>query len=236
MTLMQILLYFLIIVLLWTMIPWLIREIVNNKNGDKPILVKHEYNKNSGRFLYEFKMTSWHYRIMQRALVCNMQYILATVNQEEFTGESQSMETLPSNPGEGAPWEDKPMKRQSFPHVTDEQQVMRSEYWTNATTAEINTRGYKPVERLHDTLLWWRVPQFLMLTDAYKFEVPDDPEQYPQHTPATMDNKFKSQAYWEFLKGLFARPGLRDMDTHAIYMVLILIFGAVAGMWLLGFF
>lgn len=234
MTILQLLYYFLILVLLWVMVPWIIRTIVEKKIGDAPVLVKHEYNKNQGRFLYELKMTVWHYRIMQRALVCNMRYELATVDKQEITDEIPS-ETSPANPEDVLGWqENMPVVR--MPHVQDEQRNHRSEYWTNASTADINMRGYKPVERLHDTLLWWRVPQFLMLTDAYKFDVPDDPELYPQHTPATMDNKFKSQNYWEFVKKLFAKPAMRDMDAHSIFMVMIIIAGAVAGLWMMGIF
>lgn len=230
--LIQIMIYVLMIALLWTLIPWIIREAVNRRNGDRPILVKHEYNKQSGRVFYEWFMTSWHYRIMNRALVCNMRYELATVNKEEIS-EPAPLETLPADPGDVPPPE--AQKAVRVPHVQDEQRCHRSEYWTNATTAEINSRGYKPVERLHDTLLWWRVPQYLMLTDAYKFNVPDDKSKYPQHTPATMDNKFKSQNYWEFLKKLFSKVSPRDMDTHAIFMVLILVAGAVGGLWMMGF-
>ena len=233
MNLFTIMFLFLIIILLWTLIPMIIREIVNKMNGDRPILVKHEYNKQSGRVFYEWKMTSWHYRIMQRALICNMRYRLATVDQEEYFEDEPPMETLPIDP-EHPPAENRVVV--SRHHLQDEQQNLREEYWTNASTAEINMRGYKPVERLHDTLLWWRVPQYLMLADAYKFEVPDDITQYPQHTPATMDNKFKSQNYWKFIKGLFSKTGPRDMDTHAIFMVIILIAGAIGGMWMMGFF
>ena len=232
MNLIKIMVYFLIIVILWMIIPMVIREVVNKMNGDAPILVKHEYNRQKGRAFYEWKMTSWHYRIMERALICNMRYELASVDKEEITDETPT-ETLPAIPGEVPPAEVKPART---PHFQDEQRCHREEYWTNASTAEINMRGYKPVERLHDTLLWWRVPQYLMLADAYKFQVPDDPENYPQHTPATMDNKFKSQNYWEFLRKLFSKVSARDMDTHAIFMVIILIVGAVGGMWMLGFF
>lgn len=227
--------YVLLIAILWVMVPWIIREIVDWKNGDRQIVVKHEYNKQSGKIFYEWMMTSWHYRIMNRALVCNMQYRLAKVNKDEIYDEAAPIETSPAVPGE-LQRADPPRKPVHVPHLQDEQQVLREEYWTNASTAEINMRGYKPVERLHDTLLWWRVPQYLMLTDAYKFNVPDDKNKYPQHTPATMDNKFKSQNYWGFLKKLFAKTGPRDMDTHAIFMVLILIAGAVGGMWMLGIF
>lgn len=236
MSLFMILIYFLLLIILWITVPMLIRDYVNRKNGDRPILVKHEYNKNAGRFLYELKMTVWHGKIMQRALVCNMRYRLATVDQDEITDEPEPMETLPATPEQAAAANIMPLRKGKAPHQMDEQQNLRQEFWTNATTAEINSRGYKPVERLHDTLLWWRIPQFLMLTDAYKFVVPDDVENYPQHTPATMDNKFKSQSYWKFIKGLFTKVGARDMDAHAIIMVLVLVFGAVAGMWLLGFF
>lgn len=236
-SILQILIYFLWIVILWVMVPWVIRTVVNWRNGDKPICVKHEYNKNQGRVFYELIMTSWHYRIMQRALVCNMRYRLASVDKEEISDEPEPIEVLPAVPEDAAEVQDpKPAKKIHVPHLADEQQNIRAEYWTNATTAEINTRGYKPVERLHDTLLWWRVPQYLMLCDAYKFNVPDDITQYPQHTPATMDNKFKSQNYWGFLKKLFAKVGPRDMDTHAIFMVVILLVGAVFGMWMFGVF
>lgn len=234
-SILQILYYVLLAVLLWAMVPWMIRTIVNWRNGDRPIIVKHEYNRQRGKVLYEWYMTSWHYRIMDRALICNMRYKLATMEKEEITNEPEPMEVLPAVPGE-VTQSIPPAKPVHVPHLQDEQQNIRAEYWTNASTAEINMRGYKPVERLHDTLLWWRVPQYLMLCDAYKFNVPDDAKQYPQHTPATMDNKFKSQNYWGFLKKLFAKIGPRDMDTHAIFMVLILIAGAVGGMWMLGVF
>lgn len=230
MTIFSLMLAFLILVLLWVTVPWIIRSIVESKIGDAPVLIKHEYNKNQGRFFYELKMTVWHCRIMQRALVCNMRYELATVDKKEITNEP--MTNLPAKPEDVGDWD--PAQIVPMPHLMDEQRNHRAEFWTNATTAEINSRGYKPVERLHDTLLWWRVPQFLMLTDAYKFEVPDDRTLYPQHTPATMDNKFKSQNYWEFVKKLFAKPAMRDMDAHSIFMVMIILAGAIGGLWMMG--
>lgn len=221
MNILLILIYFLIGVILWCLIPMVIRFIVNEYNHNEPVLVKHEYDKEEARFFYEWLMTSWHYRIMGRKLVCNMEFCLRSVRGNPVN--------VPVNPNEDIP---------DAPRIHDEQQLKRMEYWTNAPTSEIKARGYKTAYRLHDGLIWVRVPRYLMIAGAQKFIVPQDKDEngqyiYPQVTPAIMYDKFTSRASEKFKKSL-SKLATRQLDAHALLMLVIMIAGAVCGMFMLG--
>lgn len=212
-----------VLLILWVIVPILIRDIVNRWNGDIEIRVMHHYEKRRGRVFYDWFMTSWHYRIMDRALIVNLRWALSVSPEEE----SESLTT----PGAPSP----KIKRARMPN---EQHVFREEYWVNAPTPEIMQRGYKPIERLHDGLLWIGVPVYAAVADCHKFIVPTDKDDdgqyiYPQHTPAILDNMAKSNANQRFRK-LLTKTAPTALDTHALMMLVIIIAGAVGGMWLLG--
>lgn len=200
----------------------IIKYIVDEMNHHADILVKHEYDREEARFFYEWYMTSWHYRIMRRKLVCNMEMCIRDVqSRPEHLPATQGAEDLPD-----------------APHIHPEQHMKRVEYWTNATTAEIKNRGYKPALRLHDGLIWIRIPRYLMIAGAHKFDVPQDKDEdgqyiYPQVTPAIMYDKFTSRASERFKKAM-SKLGARQIDMHALLMMIILVVGAVGGLFMLG--
>lgn len=219
MNFLMIIIYIWVAVILWFLVTWLIRYLVNEKNKHAPILVKHDYTEN---VFYQIWMVFWHYRIMQRSLVCNMTMKLASVKKEPM--DVQSLTTADSP---------------QYPTIRDEQIMVREEYWTNAKASEIKRRGYKTVERLHDSIWWVRVPRYLQVAGAIKFETPKtiNPKtgtyDYPQHTPSILADRFQSRASDKFKK-MMAKQTVRQLDSHMIMMMAILAVGCIAGMWLLG--
>lgn len=203
---------------LWVLVKRLCQEREERRTGGRTVEVPFDH-WNRG-WWYVVKTTFWQGRVLDRALVCNMHYRLARADN----GGDQS---LPAVPGQAAP--------APRPYLCDEQVDDREEYWTNASNAEITLRGYRPVERLHDSLAWFRIPTFMIYTGAYRFEVPPDPEKYPQHTPALMDDKFESQGFWSFVRGLTTKVAARELDVQAIALVLVILAGVVGGLWMMGF-
>lgn len=212
--------YVWIAIILWIVISWTIRYLVNKKNGHAPVLVKHDYTEN---VFYQIWMVLWHRRIMQRSLVCNMTMKLATVKKEPMNEKSLVVEDQVPD----------------YPTIRDEQIMIREEYWTNAKAPEIKKRGYKTVERLHDSIWWVGVPRYLQVAGAIKFETPKtiNPKtgtyDYPQHTPSILADRFQSRASDKFKK-MMAKQTVRQLDSHMLMMMAILAVGCIAGMWLLG--
>lgn len=213
--------YFLAAVLLWVLVKRLLQAREERMTGGGLVEVPHDHGNR--RWWYNFKMTFWHGRVLDRALVCNMHYRLAKA--DERNAESVELDLADGTPARLPP----------RPHVCDEQVCDREEFWTNASNAEIMQRGYRPAERLHDTLAWLKIPTFMIYTGAYRFEVPPDKDLYPQHTPALMDDKFESQSFWGFVRGMATRVAARELDVHGIVMVLVIVAGAVGGLWMMGF-
>ena len=123
-----------------------------------------------------------------------------------------------------------------------EQQCTRDEFWTNRKTKDILNAGYLPVTGLSRVsgIAWAGVPVYMSITGAEKFIVPRDKDKdgrfiYPQHTPALIENKIRSQATANFLKK-FKRAGGPEMDMQGIIMLALLAVGAVVGCWWLGIF
>lgn len=218
MNVLVLIIYIWLIVIAWMMGTRLIRWYVNTKQGKTPYLKEHDYTANA---LNQIIAVFWQYRIMKRSLVCNMKVELASVAHAPVNTRHPTIN--------GA----------NAPIIRDEQVMNHEEYWTNATKEEINTRGYKPVERLHDSIWWVFVPRYLQIAGAVQFEVPDtiDPKTgkyvYPQHTPSIMADRFQSKASDRFRK-MLSKQGARTLDLHTMAMLMILAIGAIFGLFMMG--
>lgn len=239
----EVVLVILVAVVAWVIVPALIRKHVNKKLGDAIVKIPHEYDKREGKFFYDFMMTFWQYRILQRKLVINMRYRVAELVEHEPAPEDPEYysEEQPTTLPDTLHYNTYRELKTANPTLRKEQQAPREEYWVNIPASDLMAGGYLPVSGMarHDSLLWFNVPVYLDVTGAYKFEVPRDLDPktgrpvYPQHTPAILDNMFKSQATREYIKGM-TKTAMAKMDGQALLMLVILVIGAIGGLFLLG--
>lgn len=232
MNMMSMLLGILGLMILVIVVPILIRQIYYSKHPGE-LRTPHDYTIRDGKFFDDFKQVLWYRRILKQKLVVNMHYQLAEqVNNEAV----ESTDII-------VPGQEPMFVRRAETTAKEEQQCTREEYWTNRPTKEIHNAGYLPVTGMPRVsgLLWAGVPVFMSVTGAYKFEITDerDPEtglyKYPHHTPALLENKIRSQATKKFLNK-FRKANGPAMDGQAIIMMIVLVVGAIAGMWWLGIF
>ena len=192
----------------------------------------YDYALQDGKFLNDLIIVFWHRRILQQKLVVNMHYRIAE------QAENEAVESTELIPYDGAPQ----FVRRAESTAKSEQQCTREDFWTNRPTTEIQNAGYLPVTGMPRVsgILWAGVPVFMSITGAEKFVVPRDKDKdgrftYPQHTPALIENKIRSQATAQFLKK-FKRAGGPEMDMQGMIMLILLAVGAVVGCWWLGIF
>lgn len=116
-------------------------------------------------------------------------------------------------------------------------EAQRTNTWTDRMPADLEQEGYRRCEGLYDSIIWWGVPVFLRFHGLTEFDSRqkngDGEYIIPQDTPATLHDFLKSNADREFLKGM-AKTSMPDMDLHKLIMIMILVAGAVAGLFLLG--
>lgn len=193
-----------IIIVGWFVCTAIIRNHVNSKIGH-PVQIPFDYTQKN--FFYDLKETFWNAWVMQRKLIVDMRFYMRTPDILK-------------------------------PNVKPIQSLECKEYWTDLSKSDIHQRGYLPVERLHDTLAWVGVKTYLRFDNPQRFEVPKDKDEkghfiYPQDTPATLYDKWRSNATKDFIKNM-SKLGMREIDTQTIIMIGIIGAGAVVGMWLLG--
>lgn len=212
--------------------PWIVRKwYYSNHPGE--VRTPHDYTVQDGKFVEDVKQVFWHRHILKQKLVVNLHYRIA----EQANNEAVESTEL-SIPGQLPQF-----VRRAESTAKQEQQCTREEFWTNRKTIDIQNAGYLPVTGLPRVsgLVWMGVPVFMSITGAVKFPVTKeiDPKtgkyRYPQHTPALIENKIRSQATKEFLKK-FKKAGGPEMDTQGMIMIALLAVGAIVGCWWLGIF
>ena len=226
----SVLLVVLALVILIVLGPILIRRIYYEKHPGE-IRTVHDHTVNDGKFLYDLVRVIWHRHILKEKLVINLHYKIAEQAENEAVDSTEL-----SVPGQLPQF----VKRAECT-AKEEQQCTREQFWTNRPSNKILEAGYLPVTGMSrvSSLAWWGVPVYMSITGAEKFIVPRDKDPktgqfiYPQHTPALIENKIRSQAYINFLKK-FKKAGGPEMDTQSIIMLALLGVGAIVGLWWLG--
>ena len=212
--------------------PFLIRKKYYSEHPGEVRSV-HDYTIQDGKFFEDLKEVVWHRHILKQKLVVNLHYQLAEQAENEAV-ESYEMVAY----GEGPQF-----IRRAESTAKEEQQCTREEFWTNRPTTQILKAGYLPVTGLARVsgIAWAGVPVYMSVTGAVKFDVPKDKDPktgqfiYPQHTPALIENKIRSQAFANFLKKFKKAQG-PEMDMQGMAMLILLAVGAVVGCWWLGIF
>ena len=212
--------------------PWVVQWWYYSKHpGD--LWIKHDYTIQDGKVFRDFFDVLWHRRILGMKIVTNLHYRLA----EQANNEAVESTEL-SIPGQLPIF-----VRRAESTAKMEQQCTREEWWTNRRAVDIMNAGYLPVTGMPriSGLLWAGVPVYMSVTGAVKFAVPTDIDpktgmpQYPQHTPALLENMIRSQATRNFLSKFRKGQG-PAMDTQAIIMLIVLVVGAIIGMKWMGIF
>lgn len=118
----------------------------------------------------------------------------------------------------------------------------RRDAWTTLSPRDLQELGYKRIEGLYDSLLWWGVPVYMQIHGGEKFDVehamiklPDGSEElaYSQDTPATLNDFMRSNATTDFIKGM-SKTQLPAMDLQKLVMIGIIAAGAIFGLMMLG--
>ena len=211
--------------------PWIVRKwYYSNHPGE--VRTPHDYTVQDGKFFEDVKQVFWHRHILKQKLVINLHYRIA----EQANNEAVESTEL-SAPG-GLP----EFVKRAESTAKQEQQCPREEFWTNRKTRDILNAGYLPVIGMSRVsgIAWAGVPVYMSVTGAVKFNVPRDKDAdgrfiFPQHTPALIENKIRSQATANFIKK-FKKAGGPEMDTQGMIMIALLAVGAVVGCWWLGIF
>lgn len=123
---------------------------------------------------------------------------------------------------------------------TTDQVIDRSDRWTDINPENLQRAGYKRVYGLYDSIVWWKVPVYMRIHNAHKFDVRHATDAdgiliYSQDTSATLHDAMQSNATQDFIKGM-GKTSIASMDLQKILMIGILAVGAFFGMYMLGVF
>ena len=192
---------------------------------------RYDHSKQDGKFFNDLREVIWHRHILKQSLVINMHYQIA----EQANNEAVESTEL------SIPRELPQFVRRAECTAKDEQQCTREDFWTNRPRRKILDAGYLPVTGMPGVsgLAWMGVPVYMSMTGAVKFTVPKDKDPktgqyiFPQHTPALIENKIRSQATKIFLSK-FKKAAGPSMDTQSIIMLAMLAVGVVVGLWWIG--
>lgn len=114
----------------------------------------------------------------------------------------------------------------------------RTDLWTTESAEALQKRGYKKVEGLYDSLIWWRVPVYMRIDGAQVYDVrsaigSDGMPLYSQDTAATLHDVMQSNATEKFIKGL-GKISMSSLDIQKLVMIAIVGVGAVFGLMMMG--
>lgn len=113
----------------------------------------------------------------------------------------------------------------------------RTDTWTTMSPEALHQAGFKKVTGLYDSLIWWKVPVYLQIHGAKKFNIKERNEAgaliYSQDSAATLHDFMQSKATQNFIKGM-GRTAVSSMDMQKIGMIAIIGAGAIFGMYMLG--
>lgn len=117
--------------------------------------------------------------------------------------------------------------------------LRRCDKWTDEDKASLQSKGYRPIKGLNDSILWLVVPQYAKLSNLKKFDVRQCDKYgrplYSLDTAGTLNDSMKSDNDAKFIKGM-GKAALPSMDLQTIIMIVIIGAGAIFGLKFLGAF
>lgn len=110
----------------------------------------------------------------------------------------------------------------------------RKEYWTDEKSEDLHATGYKPIEGLKNSLIWWGIPIYGRLQGFKTLEITDP--NASKDTPMTLDDRMHSNLTTKFAKSLARATTLAGMDIQKMVLMGAIAVGAVLGMHYFGVF
>ena len=110
----------------------------------------------------------------------------------------------------------------------------RKEYWTSEKSEDLHATGYKSIEGLKNSLIWWGIPIYGRLQGFKTLEITDP--QASKDTPMTLDDRMHSNLTTKFAKSLARATTLAGMDLQKMLLMGAIAIGAIVGMHYFGVF
>lgn len=110
----------------------------------------------------------------------------------------------------------------------------RKEYWTDQKSEDLHATGYKSIEGLKNSLIWWGIPIYGRLQGFKTLELTDP--NASKDTPMTLDDRMHSNLTTKFAKSLARATTLAGMDLQKMLLMGAIAIGAVIGMHYFGVF
>ena len=116
----------------------------------------------------------------------------------------------------------------------------RSDTWQDTPATQLQNAGYKKIDGLYDSIIFWGVPVYCQIHGGQRFDVSSARDAagnliYSQDTSATLNDFMQSSATQNFIKGM-GKTALPAMDLQKIVMIAVIAAGAFFGMYMLGIF
>ena len=110
----------------------------------------------------------------------------------------------------------------------------RKEYWTSEKSEDLHATGYKSIEGLKNSLIWWGIPIYGRLQGFKTLEITDP--NASKDTPMTLDDRMHSNLTTKFAKSLARATTLAGMDLQKMLLMGAIAIGAIVGMHYFGVF
>lgn len=118
--------------------------------------------------------------------------------------------------------------------ISGRQGYERTEYWTDEKPEDLHAKGYRSVEGLKNSLIWYGVPVYGKLQGFRTIEITDPAAS--KDTPMTLDDRMHSNLTTKFAKSLARATTLAGMDIQKMVLMGAIAVGAVLGMHYFGVF
>lgn len=118
--------------------------------------------------------------------------------------------------------------------INHRQGYERTEFWTKEKSEDLHAVGYKQIEGLKNSLIWWGIPIYGRLQGFRTIEITDP--NASKDTPMTLDDRMHSNLTTKFAKSLARATTLAGMDLQKMALMGAIAVGAVLGMHYFGVF
>ena len=110
----------------------------------------------------------------------------------------------------------------------------RTETWTDEPRTQIHEAGYRVIEGLHDSLIWWGVPIYARLYNFHTIEITDPAAS--KDTPSFLHDRMTTNLTTKFARSMARATTLAGMDIQKLVLMGAIAVAGVLGMHYFGVF
>lgn len=118
--------------------------------------------------------------------------------------------------------------------ILGREEYHRTEKWTDEPSEKLHEHGYKVIDGLHDSLIWWGVPIYAKLFNLRTIEIIDPDAS--KDTPSTLHDRASTNLATKFAKSLARATALAGMDIQKLVLMGGIAIAAFVGMKYFGVF